>query len=105
MKDVTTNLVARKTRRDLLLRGLNAISSKIFREDDRRARDQGWQIIARHGGLSRRYRDPRFDNLAACTACNGRGCNPRGVTCSDCGGTGRIVLDRTALSGLGRRQP
>ncbi len=104
MKDVTTNPFARKTRGGLLLRWTRAIGSKIFRAGDRRARDQGWQVIPRHGGLSRRYRDPRFDNLAACTACNGRGCNPRGVTCPDCGGTGRIVLDRTAVSRPGRRQ-
>jgi hypothetical protein len=42
MKDHTTNPVIRKTLRDLLQRRLNAVGGKIFRQDDRRARDQGW---------------------------------------------------------------
>jgi len=105
MKDHTTSPDVRKTFPDLLLRGLSAIGSKIFREDDYWARDHGWQIIPRHGGLSRSYRDPRFDFLVTCMACNGRGCNPRGVTCSDCHGAGRIVLDPAAVSEAGRGQP
>jgi len=47
MKDHTTNPVVRKTLRDLLLRGLSAIGSKIFQADDCRARDRGWQISPR----------------------------------------------------------
>lgn len=105
MKDPTTNPVIRKTPRDLLLRGLSAIGSKIFRADDCRAHDHGWQITPRHGGLSRSYRDPRFDYLVACTACNGHGSNPSGVTCSGCNGTGRIVLDPADVSRPGRGQP
>jgi diadenosine tetraphosphatase ApaH/serine/threonine PP2A family protein phosphatase len=96
--DHTTNPVVRKTGKDLLLRWLSAIGSKIFRTDDCRARDEGWQIIPRHGGLSRTYRDARFDYLISCAACDGRGCNPRGATCSGCHGTGRIVLDPAAVS-------
>jgi hypothetical protein len=102
MKDDTTNPVVRKTLRDLLLRGLSAIGSKIFQADDCRARDRGWQIIPRHSGLSRRYRDPRFDYLNSCTACNGHGCNSGGVTCSGCNGTGRIALGPAAISRPGR---
>jgi hypothetical protein len=98
MNDATTNPVFRKILNHLLARRLNAFGSKIFQADDRRARDRGWQITSRHGGLSRRYRDPRFDFLASCTTCNGRGCNARGVTCSDCDGTGRIVLASAATS-------
>jgi hypothetical protein len=105
MKDHTTDPVVRKTLRDLLQRGLSAIGSKIFRTDDCRARDRGWQIIPRRSGLSRRYRDPRFDCLISCTACTGRGCNPDGATCSDCHGTGRLVLDPVAVSQQRRRQP
>jgi hypothetical protein len=105
MKDHTTNPDVRATVTDLLLRALSAIGNKIFRADDRRARDQGWQIIPRRGGLSRVYRDPRFDRLLPCTACNGRGCNPRGTTCCACHGVGRIVLDPAAVSRPGRGQP
>jgi len=74
------------------------LGSKIFGADDRLARDRGWQITLRHGGLGRNYRDPRFDSLAACTACRGRGHNSRGVACPDCDGTGRIVLNPAAVS-------
>lgn len=105
MKDHTTNPGVRKTLSDLLIRGLSAIGSKIFREDDYRTRDHGWQITLRHGGLSRSYRDPRFDYLIACMACNGHGCNTRGVTCSDCYGAGRVILDPAAVSQAGRGQP
>ena len=105
MKDHTTNPVVRKTLRDLLLRGLSAIGSKTFQADDCQARDRGWQISPRHSGLSRSYRDPRFDCLNPCTGCNGHGCNPGGVTCPDCNGAGRIVLDPADVSRPGRGQP
>lgn len=106
MKDHTTNPGVRKTLGDLLLRELAAVGSKIFRADDRRARDRGWQIIPRHSGLSRNYRDPRFDYLITCGACNGRGCHPRGASCSGCQGTGRIVLaPPAAVSQSARAQP
>ncbi len=105
MKDHTTNPSDRKTPGDLLLRVVSVIGSKIFEKNDRRARDRGWQIIQHHSGLSRSYRDPRFDYLIACTACNGRGSNPRGIACSDCDGTGRIILNTTAVCQPGRGQP
>jgi hypothetical protein len=94
MLDHTTNPNLRKTLRDLLLRVLSTIGIKIFRTDDYRAHKRGWQIIPRHGGLSRTYRDPRFDCLIPCRACNGRGYNPDHAICSRCGGSGRLVLDR-----------
>jgi hypothetical protein len=103
MKDHTTNPVVRKTHRDLLLRRLSAIGSRIFRENDGRARNQGWQIIPRYGGLSRTCRDPRFDHLIACAVCNGNGCNAYGGTCSDCQGTGRITLEPAAVFPAGPR--
>jgi hypothetical protein len=105
MKDDTTNSHARATVTDLLRRALSAIGNKIFQADDRRARDRGWQVVPRHGGLSRSYRDPRFDRIVLCTACNGRGRDPREVACSHCYGAGRIVLDPAALSERGRGQP
>jgi hypothetical protein len=105
MLDDTTNPNLRKTPRDLLLRMLSAIGSKIFRTDDSRARDRGLQIIPRHGGLSRTYRDSRFDYLIPCPACNGRGFNPDRTTCSGCDGSGRLVLDRADATQLRRGQP
>lgn len=99
MKDHTTNPVVCKILNHLLARRLNALGRKVFLADDRRARDRGWQITSRHGGLSRSYRDPRFDFLAPCPTCNGRGANACGVTCSDCNGTGRVVLGSAATSG------
>jgi hypothetical protein len=82
----------------LLQRGTSAIGRKIFRSSDRQAHQHGWQVIPRHGGLSRTYRDPRFDYLAACMTCNGRGQNPRGITCSDCQGTGRVSVASDVIS-------
>ena len=104
MLDHTTNPNMRKTPRDLLLRALSAIGGKIFRTGDHRAHDRGWQVIPRHGGLSRTYRDPRFDYLIACSACNGRGYNSDRIGCSDCRGSGRLVLDRASTTQSGREQ-
>jgi hypothetical protein len=100
----TLLVIAFRALRGLLLRGIRAIGRKIFRSSDRRAHQHGWQIIPRHGGLSRTYRDPRFDYLAACTTCNGRGRNPHGTSCSDCQGTGRVSLAPDLISGRRRGQ-
>ena len=97
-------VIAFRTLRGLLWRGINAIGRKIFRADDRRAHQHGWQIIPRHGGLGRTYRDPRFDYLAACTTCNGHGRNAYDIACSECHGTGRVFLvpDSIPKRGQGR---
>lgn len=104
MLDHTTNPNLRKTLRDLLLRVLSAIGTMIFREDDHRARQRGWQITPGHRGLSRTYRDPRFDHLVSCSSCNGRGCNPDRTICSDCRGSGRLFLSRSNTTQPGRGQ-
>jgi hypothetical protein len=39
------------------------ITDRIFAEPDERARRHGCSVEIRHGGMSRRYRDPRFDSL------------------------------------------
>lgn len=88
----------------LLQRGSSTIGKKIFRSSDCQAHQHGWQIIPGHGGLSRTYRDPRFDHLAACMTCNGRGRDPRDITCSDCQGTGRVFLALDVTSKQRRRQ-
>jgi hypothetical protein len=84
---------------------LSAITQQVFAVPDAHARRHGWQVAVTHGGFGRRYRDPRFDYLAPCTACNGRGYHPYGTTCSACHGTGRIVLDSVAVSQPRRGRP
>jgi hypothetical protein len=84
---------------------LAAATNRIFAAPDTRARRHGWQVTVTHGGFGRRYRDPRFDYLAPCPTCKGRGCRPSRTTCSACHGTGRMVLDPAAVSQLGRGQP
>ena len=88
----------------LLQRGSSVIGRKVFRSSDYRAHQHGWQIIPGHGGLSRTYRDPRFDHLAACMTCHGRGRDPRDITCSDCQGTGRVSLAPDVISRQRREQ-
>jgi hypothetical protein len=73
-----------------LLRKLaELIGGRLFTADDSRAAGHGWQILPGHGGLSRRYRDPRFDTLRACGRCAGRGTLAE-RPCTTCAGTGRI---------------
>jgi hypothetical protein len=77
---------------------LSEIAQKFFAVPDADARRHGWQVTVKNGGFARRYRDTRFDYLVRCTACNGRGRNPRGTTCSACNGTGRKALDQATVS-------
>ena len=84
---------------------LSAIAQQVFAGPDADARRHGWQVTVTHGGFGRSYRDARFDYLVPCMACNGRGYNPRGTTCSACHGTGRIVLDSAAVSRPEQGQP
>jgi hypothetical protein len=64
---------------------------RSFAMNDNEAYWRGWQITKTHGGLGRRYRDPRFDTLAACTRCEGTGVYAD-APCEPCQGTGRITL-------------
>ena len=59
-----------------------------FAVNDAEAYWWGWQITKTLGGLGRRYRDIRFDTLAACARCAGAG------RCGDepCLGMGRVTL-------------
>jgi hypothetical protein len=76
----------------------------LFRADDARARQHGWQITVHPGGLARTYRDPGFDRFSRCPACDGTGTCPAGERepCTPCAGTGRITLTGRSLSGRGR---
>lgn len=76
---------------NLLHRLAELIGTWLFSADDSRAASHGWQILTGDGGLSRRYRDPRFDSLRACGQCAGRGALAE-RPCPACAGTGRITL-------------
>lgn len=65
---------------------------RLFAATDATAREHGWQIISTRGALGRRYRDPRFDNLASCLRCRGSGARAPGSACQTCAGTGRVTL-------------
>ena len=86
----------------LLLNWLRArlghCGERVFAATDATARRRDWQIVVTHAGLGRQYRDPRFDTLAACPSCGGRGARTPGDPCQACAGTGRItVAIQTAL--------
>jgi len=89
--DVITSAKTTRSRQRLAAR-IRALGERLFRDDDARARRYGWQIEIRHGGLSRAYRDPRFDQLARCPDCGGAGTGASGGPCDRCSATGRIVL-------------
>ena len=82
---------ARGRARDWLAARLRAAGERIFAADDQAAREHGWEIVTRHGGLSRRYRDPRFDTLARCGWCRGSG-SVGDLACHTCRGTGTVTL-------------
>ena len=82
--------LARATGR--LARLIRAFSNHLFQADDARASQYGWRIATRHAGLTRTYRDPRFDRLQGCPACRGTGAGPDDRACARCAGTGRITV-------------
>lgn len=71
---------------------IQLIPDRLFGADDLTAIQHGWEIERGRLGLSRTYRDPRFDMLASCGACHGRGWAQPGRPCLVCGGTGRVTL-------------
>jgi len=91
--------IARMARRLALL--IRAAGDRLFQAEDERARQHGWQITARRGGLARTYRDPRFDRFRSCPACRGSGTGPTKRHCDRCGGTGRITISQPALADEG----
>jgi len=70
---------------------LRRCGDRWFAMNDTEAYWRGWQITKTHGGLGRRYRDLRFDTLAACAQCAGAG-EWADAPCTPCLGTGRITL-------------
>jgi hypothetical protein len=77
---------------------LAAIAERAFTatDADADARQHGWQVTSTQGGLGRRYRDPRFDTLAACPDCCGRRVQSPANPCQICSGTGRVVIEPAA---------
>ena len=69
------------------------LGDHIFTWNDSEAYWHGWQITKVHGGLGRRYRDPRFDALTACPQCQGGGSSARDTPCAPCLGTGRVSAE------------
>ena len=83
-----------------LARRLNAIGQRLHAETDAMARERGWEITQRNGGLGRSYRDPGFGSLVRCPSCGGAGHladmgdlgDMDGTPCQSCDGTGRLTL-------------
>ena len=67
------------------------LGDRLFAMNDAEAYWRDWQITRTHGGLGRRYRDPRFDTLAECPKCLGAGATGD-QPCPPCLGTGRVTL-------------
>jgi hypothetical protein len=74
-----------------LARRVRSAGDRLFHASDARALARGWQITAGRSGLSRAYRDPRFDLLESCPGCGWSGKNAR-RPCAGCAGSGRITL-------------
>ena len=71
---------------------MRLLPDRLFAPDDVWAIQHGWQIERGRLGLSRTYRDPRFDTLTRCEHCRGLGSAEAGRACAHCGGTGRITV-------------
>ena len=73
------------------------LGDRVFTGNDTEAYWRGWQITKVHGGLGRRYRDLRFDTLAACPRCQGGGASIKDgradTPCAPCLGTGRVSIE------------
>ena len=81
---------------------IRTAGDRLFRDEDARALRNGWQVQVRHGGLSRTYRDPRFDSLRGCPACFGTGTGQGRRPCDRCSGTGRVTLGEPLSPNAGR---
>ncbi len=67
------------------------LGDRLFVMNDTEAYWRGWRITKTHGGLARRYCDPRFDAPAECPKCYGAGVTAD-LPCAPCLGTGWITL-------------
>jgi DnaJ-class molecular chaperone len=85
-----------------LAQRIRIAGERLFAKQDSLARRQGWTIEVSHDGLGRTYRDPRFDRLRPCPACDGSGEQAAGLPCGRCSGRGRITLTARAGAIAGR---
>jgi hypothetical protein len=70
---------------------LRRLGDRWFAVNDTEACWWGWQTSKTAGGLGRRYRNVRFDTLAACARCAGAGVWAD-APCGPCLGTGRMAV-------------
>jgi hypothetical protein len=77
----------------------------LFARSDARALLNGWRITQRSGGLSRTYRDPRFDQFSRCYQCGGSGVSRHSAlrSCFICRGTGRLTATDTGQDAIHER--
>jgi hypothetical protein len=71
---------------------LTTLTQRLFAASDTAVRQHGWQVSSTRCGFGRKYRDPRFDTLASCHDCHGRGITALRNQCPRCGGTGRVTV-------------
>jgi len=75
---------------------LRRLGDRLFSWNDTEAYWRGWQITKVHGGLGRRYRDPRFDTLTGCPQCLGGRTSTMDTPCAPCLGTGCISTEEVS---------
>lgn len=95
----TTRTDRRKIHSFLLIplrTSLAALCERAFASTDADARQHGWQVTLTQDGLGRGYRDPRYDTLAECPECRGRGAKGLASPCRGCCGTGRVIIEPEA---------
>jgi hypothetical protein len=71
---------------------LDAVEHRIFVRDDLEAIARGWRVH-RARPFSRTYRDPRWDDVSACSDCRGSG-TAHAHACDTCAGTGTVRVGR-----------
>ena len=83
------NTAARLT--DWIARCLALVGDLVFASKDQEAAWHAWDVERRYAGLSRIYRDPRFDALVSCPRCHSISTVADGTVCQQCSATDRLV--------------
>jgi hypothetical protein len=79
-----------------LVQLLRKWEDRLFAAEDAAARVRGWQVSRPQKGFGRVYRDPRWDSISACEACDGDGMTAA-KPCLSCGGQGTIRRNRVIV--------
>ena len=81
------------------------VGALLFARSDARALLNRWTITERNGGLSRTYRDPRFDQFSRCYQCGGTGLSRHSAHrgCFICRGSGRLTATELGSATLHER--